>query len=173
ALRPASQKSDTILRSVITGGDEENKSNNSLTKLCKKIDTIIPANTDNGNIHISKSLKIDNKIQPSSEICPEVSDTEISRVEDLLQCNKDSTISPNETYSQISMDEAEAIPAVVESKTHYSAIGALGLPLIALLLLALLIIVTVWITFIGLCLLVNNHSKPDIKKKEQIVYTLR
>ncbi|CAG8853942.1 33829_t:CDS:1, partial [Gigaspora margarita] len=107
---------------------------------------------------------------PSSEICPEVSDTEISRVKDPLQCNKESTISPNETYSQILMEEAEAIPAVVESKTHYSTIGALGSPLIALLLLALLIIVTVWIMFIRPCLLMNNHLKPDIKKKEQIAY---
>ncbi|RIB15230.1 hypothetical protein C2G38_2143676 [Gigaspora rosea] len=115
-------KSDTISRSVITGGDEENKSNKSLTKyfMHKKIDTIIPAHTDNGNIHISKSPKIDNKIQPSSEICPEVGDTEISRIGDPcfeetpkgLQCNKDSTISLNETYPQISMGEVEAIPAV-------------------------------------------------------------
>ncbi|CAG8847208.1 42385_t:CDS:1, partial [Gigaspora margarita] len=79
---------------------------------------------------------------PSSEICPEVSDTEISRVEDPLQYNKDSTISPNETYPQILMEETEAIPAIVESKTHYSTIGALESPLIALLLLALLIIIT-------------------------------
>ncbi|CAG8857295.1 42206_t:CDS:1, partial [Gigaspora margarita] len=49
---------------------------------------------------------------PSSKICPEVSDTKISRVEDQLQCNKNSTISPNETYSQISIGEVEAIPVV-------------------------------------------------------------
>ncbi|CAG8834159.1 46264_t:CDS:1, partial [Gigaspora margarita] len=93
---------------------------------------------------------------PSSEICPEISDTEISRIDNPcfeetlkgLQCNKNSTISPNETYSQILIGETEAIPAIVESKTYYSAIGALGSLLIALLLLALLIIVTVWITFI-------------------------
>ncbi|CAG8855336.1 40711_t:CDS:1, partial [Gigaspora margarita] len=125
ALCPASQKSDTISeelawpRSVITGGDEENKS---LTKyfIRKKIDTIIPAHTDNGNIRISKSPKINNKIQPSSEICPKVSDTEISRAEDPcfeetpkgLQCNKNSTISSNETYSQISIGEVEAIFAI-------------------------------------------------------------
>ncbi|CAG8843017.1 6343_t:CDS:2, partial [Gigaspora margarita] len=106
-----SDKSDTISeelawpRSVITGGDEENKS-------------------------------------ITNEICSEVSDTEISRVEDPLQCNKDSTISPNETYPQILIEETETIPAVVKLKTHYSTIGALESPLIALLLLALLIIIT-------------------------------
>ncbi|CAG8848052.1 10112_t:CDS:2, partial [Gigaspora margarita] len=83
-----------------------------------------------------KRLRVDNtnltsqitqsQISHNDEICSEVSDTEISRVKDPFQCNKNSTISPNETYSQISMGEVEAIPAVV---------GALGSPLIALLLL--------------------------------------
>ncbi|CAG8807817.1 3921_t:CDS:2 [Gigaspora margarita] len=43
------------------------------------------------------------RLKPSSEICTEVSNTEISKVEDPLQYNKDSATSPNETYSQISM----------------------------------------------------------------------
>ncbi|CAG8628390.1 8778_t:CDS:2, partial [Gigaspora margarita] len=71
--------------------------------------------------------------QKSDTISRSVISEEISRVEDPcfektpkgLQCNKNSTITSNETYSQISIGEVEAIPAI-----------------------------------------------PDIKKKEQIAYTL-
>ncbi|CAG8717736.1 10945_t:CDS:1, partial [Cetraspora pellucida] len=85
---------------------------------------LVLAYTDNGNILISKSLKIEDKIQPSSKICPEIGDTRIS---------EDGTITSNKTYFQISMREAEAILVII---------GVLESSLIALLLLALLIIFT-------------------------------